>query len=397
MTATSSPAVYNSFQHDLWYNNQAIDAFAAEVSELLPSFLSTHHYNTPANSLPTASAKAIDAPPLPAGDGFVLAGVWMEGTGTAAARVSTQKIDEPALVCLHVIVVNSGNRPTLFELRLNNLPAAAMQIVGVNGTVAFERIFDGQCVGGVPFHANADNSCSATTPTAAYSINGTSVAAGEVTLVDFIDNQNTNIYRIGCAMQHPSAAAMALNTASDVRSSGGIVVDGGFEDVAVSMPTLYRSAWHIWMENMTDDRARLRVSTAEPYHGRYAAVVQLPTSDTIALGVPIEKTAAAGSYRVSLYARSSPEGLLVTPSMCEQNDHTNCDHDLQHTPQALSTEWALVTGIVTIGGATARSEWRPVLLLTSPYPLGGTIYIDSVCVLPVSQFEGVDPPVQESA
>ena len=78
-----------------------VSRFSAEISELLPSLLSSTHWGAPAVELPAAQAVAV---PLGASVGVaassaaVLSGVWVEAAVADGSRDA----------CAHVIVVNTG-------------------------------------------------------------------------------------------------------------------------------------------------------------------------------------------------------------------------------------------------------------------------------------------------
>ena len=78
-----------------------VSRFSAEISELLPSLLSSTHWGAPADELPAAQAVAV---PLGASVGVaassaaVLSGVWVEAAVADGSRDA----------CAHAIVVNTG-------------------------------------------------------------------------------------------------------------------------------------------------------------------------------------------------------------------------------------------------------------------------------------------------
>ena len=246
----------------------------------------------------------------------MLSGVWLEPLVADGSRGA----------CAHVVVANTGNFPTAFELDLTGLPSSLI----VNGSLEVLRVFDGTCV----LQAGAGNeACSAASPTAAYSLQAMINSRGgsgpvNATLHDFIDNQATNVYRIGCTLRSPDPDLM--------------VADGGFEEIHLAQPTLpfdstggggahflhhlilkfpwllsliryvlwiggSHGGWNggVQFGNFTDDRVRLEVSNAAPHSGRYAGRLQLPTDAAVTVIVPLTK-AAATSTRLRSAHESRP-------------------------------------------------------------------------------------------
>jgi hypothetical protein len=192
--------------------------------------------------------------------------------------------------------------------------------------------------------------------------------------MDFVDNQATNIYRIGCEL---------LRSASPPP----LVSDGGFEFVSMAAPTLTfggdgggggsHGGWRPAVGNLTDDRVRLRACAAAPHAGRYAGRLQLPTAGAVALPVPLSAAAPPGTFRVTFFARCSPPGVLaaVGPG--------------GGAGTRLGANWTAVEGAWTqapdghnlVERDRKGSGAGPVLNFTSPFETGAAVWIDSVSML----------------
>lgn len=377
-TVSNNFYVFNNYQHELWQLNAIVEQFSAEISELLPSLLSARHYGASTAELPTVTAEPVRvSSSLASSEAVIMSGVWVEPPVADGSRAG----------CGHVVVVNTGNRPTAFRLRLGQLPAwllPANNNTSASATplLPLHRIFDGQCVVG---SRSGDDACSAVTPTAAYSLqaevvplHATPQQGGTVnaSVMDFIDNQATNIYRIGCELR-----ASSTGGTSPLQIT---VADGGFESASLALPThSYAGAgggggshggWRPTVGNLTDDRVRLRLCAAAPHAGRYAGRLQLPTAAAVELPVPLTGAAppgAAWNFSLVFFARSSPPG--VTVAVGTEN-------------VTLGVAWAQINANWSppaSGDAVhSKPESGPVLRFASLFATGGTVWIDSVALAP---------------
>lgn len=336
-------------------------------------------------------------------------GVWVEEPVADRSRGA----------CAHVVVVNTGNYPTVFDLRLDNLPRFLIaRLKDSNNSddqttqaVEMTRIFDGSCV----LQAGAgDAACSTTNPTAGYAINATlthGTTTFNASVRDMIDNQATNVYRIGCGL-HASQEAAAVE----------LIADGGFERVSLAQPGLpyagggggggSHGGWSggLQLANFTDDRVRLEASAAEPHSGRYAGRLQLPSDDPVTLIVPLTSAAgnASGRYKLTVYGRSSPPGVqLSVVQVGAERGGGGHSHPCASTATTsasfggtngttLTAEWSAVTAVVTLGNGTLGNEQGdnsmqakppllcgPALVLSAPFPLGGAVFLDSAVLTPL--------------
>lgn len=432
---------YNEFQHKLWLLNHEVSRFSAEISELLPSLLSTLHWGTAANEIPVAQAVAVplglSRTGLPSSNAAILSGAserqcsqFVSSDAGVEANslecvctgvwVEVPVADRSRGACAHVVVVNTGNYPTVFDLRLDNLPRFLVGGLIDNNSddqtapvVEMTRIFDGSCV----LQAGAgDAACSTTNPTAGYAINATlthGTTTSNASVRDMIDNQATNVYRIGCGL-HASQKAAPV--------SPPLIADGGFEGVSLAQPGLLyaggglgggsHGGWSggLQLANFTDDRVRLEASAAEPHAGRYAGRLQLPTDDPVTLIVPLSRAAraASGRYRLTVYGRSSPPGVQLAViqvgaergggghSLPCASATTTFASSSDTNGTTLTADWSAVTALVTLGNGTLGNQqgdqWRqtkppllcgPALVLSSPFPLGGAVFLDSAALTPL--------------
>eukprot|EP01047_Picozoa_sp_COSAG01_P006690 COSAG01_NODE_246_length_20450_cov_195.166822_3_plen_566_part_00 len=370
-TISNNFYVYNNYQHELWQLNAMVEQFSAEVSELLPSFLSAQHYGAGANELPQAAAEPVSlSSALASSEAIIMAGVWVEPGVADGSRAP----------CGHVIVVNTGNRPTAFRLQLTQLPVRLAATNASDGDhigmlLPLHRIFDGQCVVG---SRSGDDACSAAMPTAAYSLQAEvtrhlslNSTVFNASTMDIVDNQATNIYRIGCELRNRAEP-----------DGAPLVADGGFESVSLALPTHYyagagggggsHGGWRPAVGNKTDDRVRLRLCAAAPHAGRYAGRLQLPTAAVVALPVPLSgptPPASAGDFSLTFFARSSPPGVTV---------HMGTEN------VSLGVAWAQINSSWSPPSADeiGRPVNGPVLQFSSPFSTGATVWIDSVALAP---------------
>ena len=370
-TIANSFYVYNNYQHDLWQLNAVVEQFSAEISELLPAFLSAYRYSASATELPTVATEPVTiSSSLASSEAVIMSGVWVEPPVADGSRAG----------CGHVVVVNTGNRPTPFRLRLGHLPAWLLPANASPALLPLHRIFDGECVVG---SRSGDDACSATAPTAAYSLQAEvhSTPQGltiNASAMDYIDNQATNIYRIGCELL--------------VSGNPPLVADGGFESVSLALPTHSyagdgggggsHGGWRPTVGNLTDERVRLRICAAAPHAGRYAGRLQLPTAATVELPVPLATTnppGAAGGFSLIFFARSSPPG--VTVAVGTENV------SLGVAWEQINANWSPpASGDAVMG--KPKPKLGPVLCFASPYATGATVWVDSVVLAPSSNRAG---------
>lgn len=342
--------------------NQMIPYFQAKIQELLPSFHSRVRFQQKA--LPTAVVVQSSRPPSPDQQPI-------NGPAAAVLRLLTEetaKGEDPATwYCMHLVVLSTQMQPQMITYKLTDLPVA------IRGThVTASAIFDEN----YPVAFNVSS-------------------AGSASFSDILGSFDTKVYRIGCPKPPADATNFVKDPSFEGTSPSAAAAWSPSGDIAHTWNVgCYQPANISGYYPLCDPRLHLRTSTAEPFHGRHAARVQIPSRATVALipfpqtGYPAESqlvghsdSSGAVEYDVSVWARSSPAEVNATirvgfPGQKSVNGTAQATVWTASSVTLEAGAWRQL-GIVFANKSAGTSPLLAQLLLEPTVGTAATVWLDS--------------------
>ncbi len=263
--------------------------------------------------------------------------------------------------CAHLITVAEASAPLVVDFEFKGLPSSITYI---------HRLFDGD------WKVN---------------ISAESIAR------DIIGGKSAVIHRIGCNDQGKmlplpvkgelvKGGDMEQMTSvgpgqllSDHHSGPWYLVESGASQDPLHPGHLLPSG------TLTDDRMRINADTAIAHGGRRAAKVNVPTNQPVLFPVPVGRLPPGGLLHVnlSLYARCSPAGLTLTPTVSGVAFAlaSSGSSGMNTTVELSSHRWQHIQahGVVLNGSTHVPARHTLMQLqLQSPFRNGGTVWIDDL-------------------
>ena len=276
----------------------------------------------------------------------------------AVARAYSEDMLGAVGLCMHVIVLNTDNAFTPFELQLTMPVGRSLPAAGLNATLPFEGSLGSRLV----------------------------PMSGSGKLQDTLAPNSVNVYRLGCSVPCTgSTGGIGWGAGCSALQKKNLSPNPDFE-MAQLLGGVYgwaggKAGWYGYDGH--DLRARMFLDTGRPKHGRYSLRLTVPTSapllqpwaqaciDSYYPSVHKEAECNAGSdgtmlpahtrYTIRLWARSSPAGMTLDiltgqwhlSATASAAYHTFGKYVLNETAGSasrLNESWQLVTGTLPAVG-----------------------------------------------